>query len=259
MPKISTLLSGTNSFFPLLFSALYCTFTAHSNAKFPLFIGIFASSEVVGYDNTPLQSGGAVVGARFLAINSNEVFDINDFKPTGEDAESVSIQTLTDGGATDKTYNWDSFQNVWYETTPGSAGDNAVGVTIKQGSGFWVNGDSSDQFLQSSGKVAMNPVEISLKSGGTLVINPFLEKVDINKFVPTGDGFEEITLQTLTPGGATDKSYNWDASTAVWYDVTPGSDGLDATGIYIDPGKGIFVWGGSSAQLIVIDPPTAYL
>ena len=246
--------------------------------------GAIESQNVVGYDSVALRSGAKPAGAAFVPVSGTTI-DLQDLKVSGYNAEDgyadgdIYVQTLTPGGATIKSYTWidlaadpDDPDSVamygWYDDDTGELGE----LSIAPGEGLYAFGPNASFGIQSAGQVSTSDVAVTLRSGAKCIANPTpitlpLNGSDMNSW--TGlyvsgynaeDGYADgdIYVQTLTPGGATIKSYTWidlaadpDDPDSVamygWYDDDTGELGE----LNIGPGEGLYAFGPSTSFSIV--------
>ena len=132
-------------------------------------------------------------------------------------AGAIQIQTLTSGGATDKSYIWVPASEAgdyglegegWLDNDEGSA---AV-KTFADGEGFLTSNDFGDgATITFAGQVPTAATEFVIPNNFAVAGNCTPANVDIQSIVVEGDGVSAgaIQIQTLTSGGATDKSYIW--------------------------------------------------
>ena len=193
--------------------------------------------------------------AQFVKVAGDESMDLQSFSAVGDDAaDNVVIQTLDFAGRTVASYVW----NDWVGETPCWVDDGyekVEGVAIAPGSGIWVQGTSSEQGIQSAGKVKSEDVTVTLKNGGTLAGNPFPVSIDLQDILASGDDApDNVVIQTLDYAGRTVASYVWNdwvAETPCWVD-----DGYEKVeGITIAGGEGLWVQGTLATQYITFPAP----
>ena len=242
------------------------------------------SANVVGYDSATLRTGMKAAGAAFVPV-SGAGFDLQSLKVSGYNAADgyadgeIYLQTLTPGGATIKSFTWidlaadpDDPDSVpyygWYDDDTGELGE----LTIAPGDGLAAFGPNATFGLQSAGQVPTSDVAVTLRTGMKFIANPTPATVSLNSGDKSDwagmyvagynaeDGYAdgEIYLQTLTPGGATIKSFTWidlaadpDDPDSVpyygWYDDDTGELGE----LSIAPGDGLAAFGPSTAFSVV--------
>ena len=242
------------------------------------------SANVVGYAGTTLRTGAKTAGACFLPINATSI-NLQDIVVTGYDkAEGygegdISVQTLTPGGATVKSYTWldipadpEDPESVamygWYDDDEGVLGD----LTLAAGEGLYAFGPNNTFSLQSAGQVPTSDIAVVLRTGAKCVVNPTPQTVSLNGTekdgwtgvyvsgydVSEGYGEGDINVQTLTPGGATVKSYTWldipadpeDPESVAMYGWYDDDEGV-LTDLTLAPGEGIYAFGPSADFSIV--------
>ncbi len=196
--------------------------------------------------------------SQFIAV-SGGLLSLDAFAPVGDtDLEGIEIQTLTAGGATDKAYTWNTWmysKPCWVDSTLAPVTD----VAFDRGNGVWVFGTSSAQNLQTAGAVCTSDIVVQLRSGGTATGNPFPVSVALEDIMPVPfnnleASLEGVEIQTLTAGGATDKAYTWNTwmySEPCWVDSTL----APVTGVTINPGEGLWIFGTGTDQAIRFPAP----
>ncbi len=112
-------------------------------------------SGTVGYDSVALRSGAKPAGAAFVPVTGSTI-DLQDIKVSGYNAEDgyaegdISVQTLTPGGRTIKSFTWidiaadpedpDSVAMYgWYDDDTGALGE----LTLAPGEGLYAFGPNS--------------------------------------------------------------------------------------------------------------------
>ena len=190
---------------------------------------------------------------QFINVGAGESMPITALSPTGDDVDGVEIQTLTAYGYTDKFYTW----NTWMYETPCWVDENLEAVedvSFDPGAGLWVQGASTEQSLQSAGKVGTDDVVVTLRFGATATGNPYPVSLDINDILPEGDDVDGVEIQTLTAYGYTDKFYTWNTwmyETPCWVD-----ENLEAVeNVSFGPGAGLWVQGASTSQSLRFPAP----
>ena len=173
----------------------------------------------------------------------------------GEDtSDNVEIQTLDAFGFTVSSYVW----NDWASDQPCWVDDEYApveGVKFAPGQGLWVGGADESQGVQSAGKVGLEDVVFTLKSGYSAAGNPFPVAIDLQEIVAEGeDTSDSVEVQTLDAFGFTATSYvwnDWASDQPCWVDdeYTP------VTGVTIGAGQGLWVGGSSADQSIRFPAP----
>ncbi len=150
---------------------------------------------------------------------SGTTVDIQDLVVTadGVGAGQVQIQTLTTGGATDKTFQWipeeeagdyDMTGAGWFNADEWAQAEHA----FEQGEGFvTVNDFGSGATITFSGEVPSGSTEISIPSLVSISGNATPVDADLQSIAVTAVGISagQVQIQTLTSGGATDKTFQW--------------------------------------------------
>lgn len=219
------------------------------------------SSDIVGYAQSGLQNGGTLVTPQFIQVGTNSAIPLQSIRPTGDDSsDNVSVQTLDAYGRTATSYMWinwagvDSDQEAWVDD------EYAIveGIAIAPGDGLFVLGSSSNQGIQTAGKVGIDDVVVTLRNGATCTGNPFPVELDLQDIVAEGtDTSDNVSVQTLDAYGRTASSYMWinwagiDGNQEAWVD----DEYTIVENVKVAPGAGLFVLGSSSEQSIRFPAP----
>ena len=141
--------------------------------------------------------------------------------PEGEEASlCFQLQTMTSGGATHMTYIYMNDQDAkdnsgdenatagWYNEDM----DTRVDVTFDSGEAFIIFSDFAEgATVQSAGQVVTGKQTIPLRANANLIGNNRPVELNIQDVTPVAPEGEEASLcfqlQTMTSGGATDKTY----------------------------------------------------
>ncbi len=209
---------------------------------------------LVGYAQNTLKAGATMVTPQFLSVGA-EAMPIEALVPTGDGAsDTVSLQTLSSSGKTVDMYTWNDWANdeaCWVD-------DNLLpvtGVTFDPGQGLWVTGSTTEQAIQTAGKVGSADVVITLREGATPTGNPFPVAIDLNDILPEGDGISDtVSIQTLSASGKTVNMYTWNDwanDQPCWVD----DNLLPVTEVSFNPGEGLWVTGSSTAQTLRFPAP----
>ena len=220
---------------------------------------------IVGYAQNELKEGFSATGAQFVPVSA-EAMDLCDIVPTGYNKEtykggSIYVQSLDAQG-----YTVSGSKYYWYDDEDGTGWfdgvDEAVNrgqVTYSAGEALWVNANSADEALQSSGEVAGGSIDVYLRAGFKLVCNPTPVAVPFNddnnngKFIAAmgyGAGYKggSIYVQKLDKDG-----YTVSGSKYYWYDDEDGTGWFDGTdelveGAALNPGEAIWVNANSTSE-----------
>ena len=172
---------------------------------------------------------------------AGEAFDIQTLKVTADGIAGgqVQIQTMTTGGATDRTFYWIPASEAadyemegegWYDADEGVIAVNTFDV----GEGFVTMNDFGDgATITYAGAVPMGATEVDVPAAVAISGNSTPVDVDIQSIVVDADGIAggQVQIQTMTAGGATDRTFYWiPASEAAdyemegegWYDADEG-------------------------------------
>lgn len=183
--------------------------------------------------------------------------------PVGTDlSDNINLQTLDAYGRTVGSYLWIDYagdegdQEAWVDP---DTYEIVEGVSFAAGSGVWVTGTTSEQAIQTSGKVGTSDVSVSLKFGGTVTGNPFPTTVNLQEILPTGDDLSDnINIQTLDAYGRTVDSYLWidyagdEGDQEAWVDPDTYEivEGVEFTG-----GAGLWITGTDEGQSVRFPAP----
>ena len=224
------------------------------------------SANIVGYSNYGLRNGGKMVTAQFLGLN-NPSNDIQQLLPQGDDTiDNVQVQLLDEYGRMTVQYNWKDGGDL-DEPVSGYCWANedneykVEDVMFGPGQGLWVFGSATEQALQSSGEVNKKDVSVKLRNGGSGFGNPFPVKVDIQDILPTGpDTIDNVQIQILDEYGRMTVQYNWkdggdlDEPVAGYCWANEDNE-YKVSGVDIDPGQGLWVFGSSTDQFLTFPAP----
>ena len=218
--------------------------------------GVSGASFTVGYAQSGLRSGGTVLTAQFCGIGATDAMSLQSIVPTGDDiVDNVSLMTLDSYGRTVDSYAWCDYAGDSGEEVGWANDDLEIveGVTFAPGQGLWISASSSEQNLQSAGKVGTEDVTITLRSGGTVVGNPFPVSVGLQDILPAGDDIvDNVSLMTLDSYGHTIDSYVWcDYAGDSGEEVGWVNDDLEVVeGVSFTPGQGLWISASSTEQTI---------
>ena len=120
-------------------------------------------------------------------------------------------------------------------------------------------GSSSNQGLQSAGKVGVNDVSVTLCNGGITAGNPFPVTIALQDIVPSGENISDnVFIQQLDAFGRTVIEYGWvdwagdNGDQEAWIDT----DTFEiAENVPFAPGQGLWVMGSSTEQSIRFPAP----
>ena len=136
---------------------------------------------------------------------------------TGLDDNSIQIQTLTAGGATDQTFMWipaDYAEGYgmtgegWFDMDNWDVADK----TFAEGEAYiLVNNVGNGVTVQYCGEVIQGATQVPVASDVSMSGNMTPVPFSIQAFVVDGEGLDDnsIQIQTLTAGGATDQTFMW--------------------------------------------------
>ena len=191
----------------------------------------------MGYQ-TPDVKGAVALGIDTFNPVSGETFDIQSLKVSGDGvgAGQIQIQTLTAGGATDRTFYWipaseagdyDMEGEGWYDADEFAQAE----MTFVVGEGFVTMNDFGEgATITYAGAVPMGATEIVVAPAVAVAGNSTPVDIDIQSMVVTADGVGagQVQIQTMTAGGATDRTFYWipeseagdyDMEGEGWYDA----------------------------------------
>ncbi len=202
-----------------------------------------------------------MITPQFVNIGSTEAIPLQSIIPNGDDlSDNVYLQTLDAFGRTVDSYNWidwageDGDQTAWADDD----GNIIENVSFTPGQGLWIYGISTDQTIQTAGKVGTSDVSVALLAGAVGTGNPFPVSIDLQDIIPEGDDLSDnVYIQTLDAYGRTVDSYNWidwageNGDQEAWAD----DDGNILEGVSFEPGQGLWVYGSSTSQSIRFPAP----
>ncbi len=172
-----------------------------------------------------MNGGATLVTPQFLSLTGDNV-SISSLAPTGSDVfGTVTIKTIDRFGFSVDSYTWtneggDNEDEIGWQDNNNYAMVN--NITFGPGSSLWVDGASTSQALQASGKVSLSEISIKLRSGATLAGNPYPVDITLGDILPSGeDVFGNITIQLIDEFGFSIASYTW---------TNEGGDNEDETG-----------------------------
>lgn len=192
---------------------------------------------------------------QFLNIGENTDIPLQSIVAVGDDAsDNVQIQTLDAYGRTVDAYDWNDWANdapCWVD----SDWNPIEGVVVVPGQGLWVMGSATTQGLQSSGQVGTDDLLVALRSGGSIIGNPFPVTLDLQDVIAEGeDASDNVQIQTLDAYGRTVDAYDWNDwanDSACWVD----SDWNPIEGVTLAPGQGLWVMGSNVNQYLRFPAP----
>ena len=175
------------------------------------------SANIVGYI-TPEVKENVALGINAFTPVTGTTTDMQSIKVSGEGLAGgdVQIQTLTAGGATDRTFFWIPTSEVgdyemeaegWFDA------DNWVEAskTLSDGEGFVTMSSVEGAKITYSGAVADGATQFEIPSNVGVAGNATPVDIDIQSMVVIADGIAggDVQIQTLTAGGATDRTFFW--------------------------------------------------
>ena len=198
------------------------------------------SANIVGYQTPDIKSAVALSIDTFNPLSGGS-FDIQSLKVAADGIAGgqVQVQTMTDGGATDRTFIWiptseagdyDMEGEGWYDVDEGVVAEKSFAV----GEGFVTMNDFGEGVtITYAGAVPMGATEIVVAPAVAIAGNSTPVAVDIQSIVVEAEGIAggQVQVQTLTDGGATDRTFIWipeseagdyDMEGEGWYDVDEG-------------------------------------
>lgn len=212
------------------------------------------SSNTVGYGQNGIRSGYSLVTAQFTGIGGTSA-PLDALSAIGDEAsDNVALSTVDEFGTAIDTYTW----NDWAATTPCWVNDSyepVTGVTVTPGMAFWVGGSSNSQGVQSAGEVGVEDVVVSLRSGYTLVGNPFPVSIALQDVVAGGDeAADNVALSTIDEFGTAIDTYTWNdwaAAEPCW--VNDSYEPVE--GVTFAPGEGLWAGGSNNSQYVRFPAP----
>lgn len=217
------------------------------------------SANVVGYSTTELCAGAKATGASFLSIGEDGC-KLTDIVPTGFDKTTggVAIQILDNYGLMAKIYKYykggrGSFAtDGWYDGTTRITTENDV--VFAPGTGLWMTGSDGYSF-QTSGQVLFDNVVCKLRTGATMIANPYPMSLKLTNITPAG--FEKtsggVAIQILDNYGMTTKTYKYYKGGRAAYAVDGWYDGTTRitleNDVAFEPGAGLWVDGADGYTL----------
>ena len=173
----------------------------------------------MGY-NTPDVAADVSLGiSSFSPVGVETATSIQAIKivGTGLDDNSIQIQTLTAGGATDQTFLWIPAD---YASGYGMTGEgwfdmdnwDVADKSFAEGEAYiLINNVGSGVNVQYCGEVVQGATQIPMASDVSMSGNMTPKEFSIQAFVVDGTGLDDnsIQIQTLTAGGATDQTFLW--------------------------------------------------
>lgn len=213
---------------------------------------------IVGYSSNGLQAGATLVTPQFAGIGADGKLDLQSIKCNDGCSDSVLIMTLDEIGLTVDTYAWVD----WYENEEGETeacwvdGDfnKITDLKLDPGQGFWIQGDSTDQLIQSAGQVGTDDIAIQLRAGATVAGNATPVAVDIQDILCNDGCSDSVLMMTLDEIGLTVDTYAW----VDWYENEAGEteacwvdgDFNKIKGLSINPGQALWIQGDSEDQVV---------
>ena len=212
------------------------------------------SANIVGYGQNGLRSGYSLVTAQFSGVGGTSL-SLDGLVAVGDDtSDNVALSTVDEFGAPIATYTW----NDWAAATPCWVNDSyepIEAVTVSAGQAFWTGGSSDSQAIQSAGEVGLADVVVNLRSGYTLIGNPFPVSIALQDIVAGGDdAADNVSLSTIDEFGAPTATYTWNdwaAAEPCWVD-----DSYEpVTGVTFAPGEGLWTGASSDSQYVRFPAP----
>ena len=214
------------------------------------------SANIVGYQNKTIPALNSMSIPSFSPVGAETATDVTSLKITAADVAGgqIQIQTLTSGGATDRTLYWIPEAEAegygletegWYDSDEGCPAEKS----FEEGEGFCFSNDyEGDASVTFSGEVASGATEFPLGPLNTACGNMTPVDCPIQGIVVTAEGVAggQIQIQTLTSGGATDRTFYWIPEEEAegyglegegWYDSDEGTP----ADISFGPGEGFCV------------------
>ena len=169
----------------------------------------------MGYNTTELCSGAKATGASFLTVGENGC-KLTSIVPAGFEKTSggVAIQILDNYGLMTKIYKYYKGGRGayaiegWYDGTTRITTENDV--VFAPGTGLWMTGSDGFSF-QTSGQVLFDDVVCKLRTGATMIANPYPMPLKLTNITPAG--FEKtsggVAIQILDNYGLMTKIYKY--------------------------------------------------
>lgn len=132
--------------------------------------------------------------------------------------------------------------------------EKAEGVTFAPGQALWVQGDSGENLIQSSGKVGTLDVAVQLRNGATLAGNPTPVAIDLQDIICNAGCSDLVFIQTVDSIGLTVDNYGWvdyggdNGDELCWLDLNTMEK---AEGVTINPGQGLWIQGDNTDQYVM--------
>ena len=217
----------------------------------------------MGYAQSGLQSGAKMLTPQFLNVGATEAIPLQAITPVGSDtSDNVYIHILNAAGISVAGYAWidwageESDQEAWVDE---DTFEIIEGVTFEPGQGLWIYGSSSEQGIQTAGKVGSSDITFILRNGAVGVGNPFPVSVDLQDILPGGsDTSDNVYIHILNAAGISVAGYAWidwageESDQEAWVD----EDTFEIVeGVSFEPGQGLWVYGSSSEQSITFPAP----
>lgn len=200
-----------------------------------------SSSNVVGYSQSGLCNGATITAPQFTSVSGTTV-NLDDIKATGNAVDgTVSVSTLNSIGLKTASYIWTD-DDGWCDRKfkPVS------GVTFQPGEALWVEGNSSDQNVQSAGQVSKEDAKVQLCNGATMTGNFTPVEIDLQDIICEGEGIEgAVSLSTVDHSGIKTATYVW--TDEGWCN----RKFKKVSGVKIAAGQGVWIDGQNDNQFIV--------
>ncbi len=153
---------------------------------------------------------------------------------------------------------WFKAKNVGEET---QESDDSLIIPFKAGDGLFVQGASTTESIQSSGKVVYEDVQIQLRDGFSMIGNPFPLPIKLLDILVKGDNvnqFGKIQIQELDSLGFPTAVYQYIGGE--WFKAKDiGEDAskeVDLSSVEFQPGQGLWIQGSSDeGQYLYIPCP----
>ncbi len=219
------------------------------------------SSDIVGYAQSSLKYGASMTTPQFINVSGSEGMPLQSIIPQGDDlVDNVYLKTLDAYGRTVVSYAWCDYAGDSGEEIGWVNDDLEIveGVTFTAGQGLWIQASSSEQGLQTAGKVGSDDVRVTLRYGAIGTGNPFPVSIDLQDILPEGDDLvDNVYLKTLDNYGRTETSYAWcDYAGDSGEEVGWVNDDLEIVeGVSFAPGQGLWIQASSSNQYLRFPAP----